>query len=139
MKRWTKSSLSGALLALGLALGAAAGAAVEGVTIEVVDDSVDSPLHVDLTRLRDRSVTPLRLHIGVIGEVDRDGPFIFVDGLQFGFTADADVRLLGGFGAPTLLEPGMAVEFIHETDEAERAPGRVRLLREVEAGTELQH
>lgn len=138
MKRWKKHGPGCALLAFALALGASAGAEVEGVTIERVDDS-QSPLHAELVRLRDRSVTPLRLHVGVIGEVNRDGPVIFVDGLEFGFTADADVRLLGGFGAPTLLEPGMAVEFIHETDEAERAPGSVRLLREVEAGVELQH
>lgn len=126
-----------ALLACFLLLGAAARAEVEGVTIELVNEAALTPLHEDLEQLRARVPNPLRIRSGVIGEVSREGPSITVDGLEYRFTPDADVRLLGGFGAPTLLDPGMAVEFIHEIDAAANSARSIRVLREVELSDDM--
>lgn len=51
--------------------------------------------------------------IGVVAEMDAAGPFVLVNGVRYGFVADAEVRLRAGFGAPTLIQPGMVLEFYY--------------------------
>ena len=127
------------VLACCLLPAAAARAEVEGVTIELVNEAAQTPLHGDLERLSARFPNPLRIRSGVVGEVSREGPSITVDGLEYRFTPDADVRLRGGFGAPTMLDPGMAIEFIHEIDAAANSAGSIRVLREVELSGDMLH
>lgn len=89
-----------------------------------------------LTAFGDR---PYLVHqgTGVIIDVDPDGPRILVDGRIFRFSIDAEVRLLSGFGAPTLLRPGMELEFYFREDIA-GAAGEIVAAAELPAGSVQQ-
>lgn len=64
----------------------------------------------------------LREGEGYVHEVNYDGPRVMIDGFTYGFAADAHVELGGNdYGAPTMLEPGMGVEFVYrELDDGRR-------------------
>jgi hypothetical protein len=59
---------------------------------------------------------------GVVEFMDPVGPAIVIDGLEYGFGLQPDIRLLVGAGAPTLLVPGMVLEFyFSETPDSDTA------------------
>lgn len=73
---------------------------------------------------------------GIIEIVDYAGPTYIIDALRYGIAPDAVVQVGGSYGAPTMLRPGMRVEFlvreagveervivaIREVDRAELTP-----------------
>jgi len=75
----------------------------------------------------------LRMGEGYVQEVDYDGPRVTIEGLTYGFAIDAHVELGGNdYGAPTMLEPGMGVEFVYR--ELEDGDRRILGLREMTGG-----
>ena len=70
--------------------------------------------------------------VGVVAEMDPSGPFVLVDGVRYGFTVDADIRLRSGFGAPTLLQPGMVLEFYFADTLGDAVAGNIVAAIELE-------
>jgi hypothetical protein len=77
---------------------------------------------------------PVQGNLGRITEVDFDGPTVTIDGYVYGFAADADIDLMSGFGAPTLLRPGMVVEFYYVEPPRDDIAGRIIAIYEVPEG-----
>jgi hypothetical protein len=74
---------------------------------------------------------PVAMRLGQITAVDFDGPQVIVDGRIYGFAPGAEVDLLAGFGAPTLLEVGMVVEIYYEETDGGSVAGRILAVYEV--------
>ena len=63
---------------------------------------------------------------GLVEAVDPAGPVIVIDGLRFGFVLEPEIRLRAGAGAPTLLRPGMVLEYYFtEVPSEEGSAGRI--------------
>ncbi|MCH2097575.1 MAG: hypothetical protein MK142_04215 [Pseudomonadales bacterium] len=102
------------------------------VDVEEIDDALwpggldafaDSALEVFETR-------------GRVEDVSYEGPRLLVNGLVYGFALEADVRLRAGAGAPSLIAPGMMLEFYFTTADAE--PGTAgRILAAIEMDSAL--
>jgi hypothetical protein len=79
----------------------------------------------------DEHPVPVAMRLGRITAVDLDGPQVIVDGRSYGFAPGAQVDLLAGFGAPTLLEVGMVVEIYYEEADGGGVAGRILAVYEV--------
>lgn len=77
---------------------------------------------------------PVRVGQGFVAAVDFDGPTVVIAGQVFGFRQDAEVRLQSGFGAPTLLEAGMPVEFYFVPSRNPAHAGAIIALLELPEG-----
>lgn len=131
------------MLALAFALSGLAAAAAE---VAIVPGSIPDP--DDLVPVEDMPEAArwpggleafddrpyaVRQGVGRVVDVDPDGPRVIIDGLVFAFAIDAEVRLLSGFGAPTLLRPGMAVEYYYRDGPRSRVAGEIVALVEFPA------
>jgi hypothetical protein len=77
---------------------------------------------------------PRMVRRGIIDSVDLAGPSYVIDALRYGIATDAVVQVGGSFGAPTMLRPGMRVEFLFQGAGAEdRVIVAIRELDRVEA------
>lgn len=64
---------------------------------------------------------------GIIELVDYAGPTYIIDALRYGIAPDAVVQVGGSYGAPTMLRPGMRVEFlVREVSAEERVIVAIR-------------
>lgn len=82
---------------------------------------------------------PVQDRVGVVTGVEFDGPTVNIDGLRFDFAADATVNFLSGYGAPTLLTPGMAVHIVHEAPRRTGRAGTILRLDEIVMEDDLLH
>lgn len=48
---------------------------------------------------------------GIVDRMDPAGPTVVIEGVEYGFSLTPDIRLRTGAGAPTLLAPGMVLEY----------------------------
>lgn len=72
---------------------------------------------------------------GVVAAMDAAGPWVYIDGLRFGFALDTDIRLRAGAGAPTLITEGMALEYYYvQARPEEEVVGRIVAAIELEPG-----
>jgi hypothetical protein len=110
----------------------------EAAARESVEESGQAYFPGGLEAFADRG-EPISMGLGTVGDVDFDGPTVMIDGLRFGFAADAEVRLLDGFGAPTLLRTGMAVEYYWAQASGEHIAGRILAIQQVGEGVVQQH
>ena len=74
------------------------------------DDPNDYAWPGGLEAFADRPVEVFQ-GIGVVGQMDPAGPYVMISGLMYGFALDAEVRLISGYGAPTLVLQDMALEY----------------------------
>ena len=84
-------------------------------------------------------VVPLTIARGVVDSIQPGNPpTLIIDGLRYAFASDAKVELGGSFGAPTLVQARMKVEYTYTTqDDAHRT---IVLLRQLPPETPVpQH
>ena len=73
---------------------------------------------------------------GRVEDISYEGPRLLVNGLVYGFTLEAEVRLRAGAGAPSLITPGMVLELYFTTADAE--PGTAgRIVAAIEMDSAL--
>ncbi len=65
---------------------------------------------------------------GKVEAVDARIPAVLIDGLAYAFVVNAHVEIGGSYGAPTLLLPGMKVEFVALNQDGVRAIAIIRQL-----------
>lgn len=64
---------------------------------------------------------PLRTKVGVIQEIDLSDSTMIVEGMRYGVAFDVHVEINGTYGAFSMLEPGMQIEYTYEVhSETER-------------------
>lgn len=124
--------MSTANLIAAFALGAALLAAASAVPAQVADDPSEDLGVVDegsawpggIAAFADR---PYDVYdaVGVVIDMEPAGPFVMIEGLRFGFDYDPDIRLRAGAGAPTLLAPGMVLEFYYRDEDDDDLAGRI--------------
>ena len=64
------------------------------------------------------SMSPVTIARGVVDSVSGGNPpVLIIDGLTYGFAPDAKVELGGSFGAPSLVQRNMKVEYTFTTQD----------------------
>lgn len=64
---------------------------------------------------------PLRTKVGVVQEIDLGGSTMIVEGMRYSVAFDAHVEINGTYGAFSMLEVGMQIEYTYEVhSETER-------------------